>query len=447
MAVIFLDSNSGNDGDDGSTWALAKLTLQAALTAAGAGGTVFAQDDASGGFTETTAASTTYTSPGTKDNPTTLVACASGTTNEPPVTADLVLSRDDADLASAEVTGAGNDLTLAGFADVWGFKITTAASGDDIFPGGLWTFHHGIIHPGDAVTLASTRTLTLVDESELILDSGSEFRGTGMLQQFGGELTGGTAVLTAAANALQVLFSGVDLSSLSATAGFNIAGSNNDYRLENCKIPVSYVVSEGTWTAASTRVTMIGCDSSADHTNTIRQYRSETGQGFVVDDTPFISGGAQDRDSGDGYSFSMNLNDNTVLERFSPLYTEWYEVWIPLGTTSFTIEVMRKDTGAPADLFNDMFWVELMSANEGVGSATAQFAFQTSRTADPVATAAALTSSSVTWSSLGGDTAKKQKIVFTIAPEYEGMARYRGAYAERGTGILPAYFEPLPALA
>lgn len=450
MAVIFLDSNSGDDLDNGSTWALAKLTLQAALTTAGAGGTVFAQDSTSGGFTETTASSTTYTSPGTKDNPTVLVECATGTTNEPPVTADLVLSRDDADLAFVEVTGANNDITFAGFADVWGFEFNNAVSGDDMFAplNAIWTFHHSILHPGDDLRVGASSEIKLTDGSEIIFDTGSGFlQSLGSFEMFGGEITGGTALLVTLSDSFYLLLSGVDMGSLDAAAGFNINGGNNDYHLENCKIPASYIVAEGTWEVSTTRITMIGCDNTADHTASIRQYRSETGQGFTVDDTPFISGGAQDRDSGDGYSFSMNLNDNTVLERFSPLYTEWLEVPLDGTETSLTIEIMRKDTGAPADLDNETCWIELQSPNEGVGSATAQFAAQTSRVADPVASAAALTSSSVTWSSLGGDVAKKQKIVFTISPEYAGVARYRVAYAERGTSILPLYFDPFPTLA
>lgn len=41
MATIYLRSTDGNDADNGSTWALAKATLAAAITAAGAGGTVY----------------------------------------------------------------------------------------------------------------------------------------------------------------------------------------------------------------------------------------------------------------------------------------------------------------------------------------------------------------------------------------------------------------------
>ncbi len=41
MAVIYLRSTDGNDLDDGLTWATARATLANALTAAGAGGTVY----------------------------------------------------------------------------------------------------------------------------------------------------------------------------------------------------------------------------------------------------------------------------------------------------------------------------------------------------------------------------------------------------------------------
>lgn len=441
MAVIFLDSNSGLDADNGSTWALAKLTLQAALTTAGAGGTVYAQDDASGGFTEVTAASVTYTSPGTIDNPTKLVACKSGTTNAPPLTADLVLDRDDADLAVVSVTGA-NDITITGYADVWGFKLTTV---DDLLNTGNlnWRMHHSILDPGDTIRTG----FQLTDGCEVAFAAGGEFFGS--IEMIGGEITGATVKLSNAVANSTLIFSGVDFSSLGATVGFDMDVVGVRVELVNLRIPDSYIPFEAGASINNLLSVglMIGCDNSADHTATIRQYRSQRFAGHVVDDTPFISGGAQDRDSGDGYSFSMNLNDNAVVERFWPFYTEWYEVPLDGTETSLTIEIMRKDTGAPADLDNETCWIELQSPNEGVGSATAQFAQQTSRVVDPVAATAALTSSSVTWSSLGGQTAKKQKIVFTISPEYAGVARYRVAYAERGTSILPLYFDPKPTLA
>lgn len=444
MADAYFDDQATDDTGDGLGWATAKLTPEAADVVTGAGGRIFGQNSSSGGFVETQATTKTYTSVGTKDQPVQWIACKSGTTNEPPVTADLVLDRDGANLALLQVTGGANDMNLAGFVDLWGFKLDAV---DDIFTPfeAQWVGHHCII---SCKNLRGSGTLILMDESELATSEPINLIHPFIMD--GGEITGATTILANMNLAAGMsIVSGVDMSALAATAGIDIssAGSGAAFKIINSKIPVSYILVEGTYSNPLTRVTMIGCDSSADHTASIRQYRSETGQGFIVDDTPFISGGAQDRDSGDGYSFSMNLNDNTVLERVSPLYTEWFEVPLDGSETSLTLEFLRKDTGAPADVFNDMVWIEYQGPNEGVGSATSQYAFQSSRVADPVASAVALTSSSVTWSSLGGQTAKKQKVVLAISPEYAGVARYRVAYAERGTSILLLYFDPLPTLA
>ncbi len=65
MAVIYLRSTDGSDADNGSTWALAKATLAAALTAAGAGGTVYVSQV----HAETQAGAMTLTSPGTEASP------------------------------------------------------------------------------------------------------------------------------------------------------------------------------------------------------------------------------------------------------------------------------------------------------------------------------------------------------------------------------------------
>ena len=59
MATIYLRSSDGDDGDDGSTWALAKLTWQAAATAAGVDGTVIMDED----HRETFGDSKTFTMP------------------------------------------------------------------------------------------------------------------------------------------------------------------------------------------------------------------------------------------------------------------------------------------------------------------------------------------------------------------------------------------------
>lgn len=76
MATIYLRSSDGNDSDDGSTWALAKATMQAALTAAGAGGTVYMDDD----HNESFSTAVTITSPGTINNPTKVICVVTDTT-------------------------------------------------------------------------------------------------------------------------------------------------------------------------------------------------------------------------------------------------------------------------------------------------------------------------------------------------------------------------------
>lgn len=448
MADAYCDSQAANDTGNGLTWATAKLTIEAADVVTGAGGRVFAQDSVSGGFIETQSSTKSYSFSGTKFAPQKFYACKSGTTNEPPVSADLVDDKDDSDIAKLEVTGASQNLTMPSFCYFWGFKVGTDSTARDTTHVGDNTYEECILICGRRLILNGLWTLNSNIE---LINLGSELRfGSGFVFISGGLLVApsGVNIFAAPQNNARAILSGFDLSAAGAIGGLNMSlASGGLTSLWNCKIPASWVIIDTVGNRRDNQVKMVGCDSSADHTDTIRQYRDEPISGRILDDTPFISGGAQDRGSGDGYSFSMNLNDNAVVERFWPLYTEWLEVPLDGTETTLTIEFMRKDTGAPADLDNETCWVELQSPNEGVGSATSQYAFQTSRVADPVASAAALTSSSVTWSSLGGETAKKQKVVLTISPEYAGVARYRVAYAERGSSILPLYFDPFPTLA
>ena len=116
MATIYLSSVDGSDGDDGSTWALAKATLAAALTAAGAGGTVYMDDN----HAETQASAMTLASPGTAAA-LVRVLCVDRTGDPEPPTAL-------ATTGTVSTTGA-NNLTCNGYAYCYGVTFTAGSSG------------------------------------------------------------------------------------------------------------------------------------------------------------------------------------------------------------------------------------------------------------------------------------------------------------------------------
>ena len=77
MAFFYMDTDTGDDGDDGTTWALAKLTLEGLLAVMSAGDTGFVQGSAA----DDTTANRTFTSPGTVVFPCSIVGVVDGTTN------------------------------------------------------------------------------------------------------------------------------------------------------------------------------------------------------------------------------------------------------------------------------------------------------------------------------------------------------------------------------
>lgn len=108
MADIYVRSSDGDDGDDGSTWALAKATYQAAATAAGADGVVYMDD----GHRETFSATKTFNIP---DGIKTLVVVTDTTTlvTSPNTTANL------------ECTTTNDQLRMEGVGYFWGISLKT----------------------------------------------------------------------------------------------------------------------------------------------------------------------------------------------------------------------------------------------------------------------------------------------------------------------------------
>ncbi len=110
MAVIFCNSVDGSDVDDGSTWALAKATMQAAITAAGAGGTVYCASP----HADPTA-TVTYTFPVATGAPVTIISVDEAT-GAPPSTFERG--------ATLSPTDANADMTIAGAGIFIGFNLT-----------------------------------------------------------------------------------------------------------------------------------------------------------------------------------------------------------------------------------------------------------------------------------------------------------------------------------
>ena len=111
---IYLRSTDGNDGDDGTTWALAKATLVGSLAVVDVGGTVFVSQV----HAETQASNMILTSPGTAADPVEII-CGNDAAEPPTAVA-----------TTATVTTTGTaDIVFSGFAYIYGIAFSAATSG------------------------------------------------------------------------------------------------------------------------------------------------------------------------------------------------------------------------------------------------------------------------------------------------------------------------------
>ena len=115
MANIYVRSTTGNNANNGSTWALAKATVAGAMAIAAAGDTIWVSQ----AHSESTASAVTWTSPGTIASPV-KIFCGSDTA-EPPTTLSTT--------AAVAVTGS-NTLSINGHVWVYGinFNVSSGAS-------------------------------------------------------------------------------------------------------------------------------------------------------------------------------------------------------------------------------------------------------------------------------------------------------------------------------
>jgi hypothetical protein len=118
MATIYLRSTDGDDADDGSTWALAKATMGAAITAAGSGGIIYVSQ----AHSETISTSTTWAFPTTVGNACKVIAVNDGA--EPPT---ATVDKDDATHPLFLLSGS-IALDINGFVNFFGIEIGLTGS-------------------------------------------------------------------------------------------------------------------------------------------------------------------------------------------------------------------------------------------------------------------------------------------------------------------------------
>lgn len=442
-STIYLSSVDGSDSDDGSTWALAKATLAAALTAAGAGGTVYVDN----AHAETQGSSITLTSPGTSASPT-LVLCASRASGAPPTTL----------ATTGTVSATVGNITFGGVAYCYGLTFTTSqASSVNIqfnATGVLyWRLeacslrNHGtgttcnILFGKVADSNANAHLIELVNTvvsfstatNKGIQVGGARLRwmktasavlGTLPTTLFISNSTGGSPVVDVM---------GVDLSALGSGKNLvSAAGTNKDeFYFTDCKLGSSVAITTGSITGqGGVSVDVINCDSGDT------QYRNERYryQGTETTETTIVrSGGATDGTT----SVSRKMVSSANANFCSPLDSEWMLIWNTALGSALTLAIPVVTDNVT--LTDAEAWIEV----EGLSTSGFPLGgFASDRAADILATAANQTTDGTSsWTTTGLATPVKQVLSTTITPQEIGFIRARVCLAKASTTM---YFDPAP---
>lgn len=439
-ADIYLRSTDGADGDNGSTWALAKATLAAAMTAAGAGGRVFVSDN----HAETQASAMTLTSPGTAASPT-QVLCVDDAGNPQPPTAL-------ATTATVSTTGV-NAINFAGSAYCYGiaFQSGDAANNGTIqfnSAAGAWWWRLercnlrlnntattgfilcGAFNGNDSQLLELINTTVQfgavgqalrVDSGRLVWrDTDNAILGTNPTTLF--------TSLNGAAGGGDVRVRAVDLEGPTNLIASNI-DLNYRFLFENCKLGAGVVVGIGAVAAqGGLIVTLANCDSG----DTNYRWHSQSYQGTVTHETTIVrTGGATDGTT----PVSRKMVSTANSKFYSPLESTPVVFWNETVGSAITISIPVITDNVT--LTDAEAWIEV----EYLGTSGFPLALNASdRAATIFATPAnQTTDASSTWTTTGLTTPVKQELSVSFTPQEKGLVRARVMLAKASTTM---YFDP-----
>ena len=429
MANKYVRSTDGANGDDGSTWALARANLKDMAAASAAGDTIYLSQ----AHAEINPAATTITFPGTVTNPCT--ALAANDAAEPPTAGAT---------ASISTTGASNLLVL-GSAYVNGITFNGGVSGASFVVLGINTAgaSNSIqTHENCNVFLNDTHSSSeirlgsdggMVSETNMfncqfkLVQANQLFRLRGKVRIVGGSFASGSVTPTAGLFSLHgagapTIFSieDFDFSNLASTLKLFVTPGTNlpaFGKLRNCKLPASWTGSlvGGTFTTPNTRIEMWNCDAG----DTNYKLWVEATAGSVRDEeTIVMTGGASDGVT--TYSQKMVSNANASPVGYRLESTE-LSFWCDSVGSSKTAKVeIIHDSATP--LTNAEVYLEL----DYLGNAASTLGIpKTNRRVDIFASAADQATSSATWTTTGMTNPNKQKLEVTFTPQKVGWVQAR----------------------
>lgn len=447
MATIYLRSTDGNDADDGSTWALAKATLAAAVTAAGAGGTVYMSQ----AHAENSASAITVTGSSASDP--VKILCVNDAAAPPTALA-----------TTGSVTTTGTVvISLNGYAYCYGVKFEAGSGSTSSLPrinvntdagAGKWIFDScelstATTSPSGVIQLGATSSTGGAQGNELI-NTSFRFGNAGqkintvrtLLWRNSTAVVGATVptLLFAQMGAAQVgerILQGVDLSMLgSGCSLFAVGATTTLYRrqaLIDCKLNASVSILSGSFPDDASDAEVLVINSDSGDTN----YRFAAYNVLATDthETTIVkSGGASDGTT--AFARKIVTTANAVFH--TPYESQWIAAWNETTGSSITATIEVVNDGVTFD--NDEVWIEV----EYLGTSGFPLGVYTNdRAASLLATPAAQTSSSVTWTTTGLASPVKQALAVSFTPQEKGLVRARVCVGRASTTL---YYDPFVTL-
>lgn len=420
-----MDTDAGSDANNGTTWALAKLTLEGLLAVMSAGDRGWVQ-----GAAVDTGTSRTLTSPGTLGTPCIITGVVDGTTAEPPTLSDLAITL-------PEIRATSGTFALKGHTTYITMFINSTSGFIDHGPG--LTLINSKYRNSSLIFVPNGLTTFINTEVEVTGSAASLFsRGSF-------EMYGGTYIFTSAANIVNAggegvyTLNGVDLSGLTSAimGGATVLGT---LRLSNCKMPATFTV----WTSPPTnKQTWCEIISSSDTssqaaTSSIQDFQYEDANGTIAAEFTVVrTGGADDGASG-AFSYAMTARASATLESSGDtIKSPWMSVWIEAGSQTLTIFIAN--SSASTDYNEDEVWVEFYTP-DSADTAQHEQNFDPGNARLFESSTAITDDTGSTWGTGGNN---HQKLSVAVTPGFEGPAYARLHLAKRQATPDTLYLDPL----
>lgn len=457
MADIYVDlTGSGSDTSPYDTWAKAATSLVTAITThASAGDNIYCKTSATATDNKDTAAATrTITASSTLDSWILVWGCKNGTTNEPPVTADLV-AKGDADVPIIEATGTNSEIIVNGVIQIYGIEFLCAetfrcslsgaqcdirleqchieisitdAIGAAFVMGTSTTNSYRIYLKNCDITFNNAANMFIPGASSRFLWEGGSLLGTSPTYIFDDHIQ------------CQARFIGVDLGGAAGTVADTInLHAGTDISFENCEINSGLSLAS-TRVRSQGRIRLFNCSSATAISTSVIAYEEWNHYGTISAETTRVrTGGADDGAAGD-FSLAMLPHANTPQFPTGTLHTSLpTAIW--LDGTETTVTVYIANDSASTDMQDDEVWLEVWASDSTLD--TAQYVLDSDRMALLGTPANQTDDTGSTW---GSGANNHQKLEVTIAPGYEGWALCYVHCAERAASPKTVYVDPLPVL-